>query len=184
MINRFSHITRLVITALLFTGFAAHLAVPFFGDMQKNAFTQWLNYKIAADGDELNVELRDQIRQLPKESTNFWKLVQDASKLISEHKENFQIAPAASAGQTDIVFTWLIGQWSTYKHQQSNANAVLPEIIPPIQKWLTQSPVTQFAVSAADLLFLQMNTYRSNMLFSGITDQLSPPSGGISINAP
>lgn len=184
MTFRFSHITRVLITALLFTGFAAHLAIPFFGDVQKNAFAQWLDHKIAAGGNELNMELRDQIRQLPKESSNFWVLVQDASKLISEYEDDFQLAPKASADQTDVVFSWLIGQWSTFKHQQNNANAVLPEIIPPVQKWFSQNQLTLFSVPAAASALLRNMAYCSKALISGVLIHFSPPASGISINAP
>ena len=67
---------------------------------------------------DLSDDLRDRIRELPKEAGNFWKLIQDASKLISENEENFEIAPFTSQ-QHEQVSTWLIGQWSTYKHQQT-----------------------------------------------------------------
>lgn len=165
-------------------GFAAHLAIPFFGDVQKNAFTQWLDHKVVAGGDDLNDELRDRIRKLPKEATNFWMLVQDASKLISEHEDEFQIAPFSSANESDQVFTWLIGQWSTFKHQQNNANAVLPEIINPIQKWLTHISPFQSAPPAQrfDDTPQFSGTFLSTLTYLFL--KFSPPASGISINAP
>lgn len=184
MINRFSHIVRSSIIVLLLAGFAAHLAIPFFGDVQKNAFTQWLDHKVVAGGDDLNDELRDRIRKLPKEAANFWILVQDASKLISEHENEFQITPFSSANESDQVFTWLIGQWSTFKHQQNNANAVLPEILPPIQKWITQLSSLQSAPPAqkSEITLQFSGTFLSTLPLIAVI--LSPPASGISINAP
>jgi len=185
MIGRLSHITRVFVIGLLFTGFTAHLAIPFFGDAQKTAFTQWLDHKIVTTGDHSESELRDRIKKLPKEASNFWMLVQDASKLIAEYEEEFRISPFSSTKESDRVSTWLIGQWSTFKHQQSNANAVLPELVKPIQKWISQNnfyplsflserykqPVQSFSAYIVEL--------------SDLTDlRLPPPISGISINAP
>lgn len=184
MTNKFSHIIRSSIIALLLAGFAAHLATPFFGDVQKNAFTQWLDHKVVAGGDDLNDELRDRIRKLPKEASNFWMLVQDASKLISEHEEEFQIAPFSSANESDQVFTWLIGQWSTFKHQQNSANAVLPEIVNPVQKWLTQISSFQSALPTQQFDYTTQFSGTALSALSLFSIILSPPASGISINAP
>lgn len=184
MTSRLSHIFRSCTVALLLTGFAAHIAVPFFGDVQKNAFTQWLDHKVVAGSNDLSDDLRDRIRELPKEAGNFWMLVQDASKLISENEENFQIAPFTSNQQHDQVTTWLIGQWSTYKHQQTNANAVLPKIFAPVHKWLTQ--ITSFHASLSEPVTAKIPTVKSFLQSAPIVilSLFSPPSSGISINAP
>lgn len=184
MTSRFSHIFRSYTIALLLTGFAAHIAVPFFGDVQKNAFTQWLDHKVVAGGNDLSDDLRDRIRELPKESGNLWVLIQDASKLISENKENFEIAPFTSHRQHEQVTTWLIGQWSTYNHQQNNAKAVLPKIIAPVHKWLTQVTslhATFTAPIAADTPKTEKSILAAPVF---ILPLFSPPSSGISINAP
>jgi|AntRauTorcE11898_2_1112593.scaffolds.fasta_scaffold04231_2 hypothetical protein len=184
MKSRLSHIFRSCTIALLLAGFAAHIAVPFFGDVQKNAFTQWLDHKVVAGGNDLSDELRDRIRELPKEAGDFWMLVQDASKLISEHEENFQIAPFTSKQQHEQVSTWLIGQWSTFKHQQNNANAILPKIFAPVHKWLTQ--VTSFHASFPEPATLHTPNFRSTVLSVPhvMLSLFPPPSSGISINAP
>lgn len=184
MKSRLSHIFRSCTIALLLTGFAAHIAVPFFGDVQKNAFTQWLDHKVVAGGNDLSDNLRDRIRELPKESGNLWMLIQDASKLISENEENFEITPFTSHLQHEQVSTWLIGQWSTYKHQQNSAKAVLPKIMAPVHKWLTQVTLLQATLSAPAATG---NTeFRRSILTAAVVilSRFSPPSSGISINAP
>lgn len=184
MFSRQTHIFRSVVIALLLAGFAAHAAVPFLGDVQKNAFTQWLGHNVVDGESGLSDSLRDRIRELPKESGDFQKLVRDASKLISENEENFQLYPVGSETHDDVVTTWLIGQWSTYNHQQSNAKAVLPKIVAPIQKWLTQVSTSGALVPATTQITAPIS---GQAILSGldiITTFFSPPSSGISINAP
>lgn len=184
MTSRLSHIIRSFVVAFLLTGFVAQIAVPFFGDVQKNAFTQWLDHKVVAGSNDLSDELRDRIRELPKEAGNFWMLIQDASKLISENEESFQIAPFTSQRQHDQVTTWLIGQWSTYKHQQTNANAVFPKIAAPVYKWVSQTPSFQASISEPVTAGIP-DLVRSVLSVPAVLiTQFSPPSSGISINAP
>jgi len=184
MTSRLSHIIRNFFITFLLTGFVAQIAVPFFGDVQKNAFTQWLDHKVVAGSNDLSDELRDRIRELPKEEGNLWMLIQDASKLISENEESFQIAPFTSQRQHDQVTTWLIGQWSSYKHQQTTANAVLPKIAAPVYKWLSQTPSFQASISepvtAAIPDFVRTVLSAPAVLIT----KFPPPSSGISINAP
>lgn len=184
MNSRLSHIYRSFVIAFLLAGFAAHIAVPFFGDLQKSAFTQWLDQNVKVESDDLNSDLRDRIREMPNEAANLWTLIQDASKLISENEKDFRIAPFTSESQQDQVTTWLIGQWSSYKHQQTNTKAVLPKIVAPVYKWLTQlTPINaSFSESAA------ISAPKLRIEIVSITDVIislfSPPSSGISINAP
>ncbi|MFO7846165.1 MAG: hypothetical protein R6V27_06375 [Balneolaceae bacterium] len=189
MNSRFTHICRTAVIALLFTGFAAHLSVPFFSDVQKTAFTQWLNQKVvAADGDYEQVsDLKKRISQLSSEAPNFFLLVQDASRLIADYKDTFDISPFSSGQQQDrdqVVLNWLIGQWNTFKHQQSTANAVVPETVHPLQKSVTQLQPFAGTITVTVKIYLQKS-------FSGIFTPeflpgipLSPPASGISINAP
>jgi len=184
MVARFSHITRLLVIGILFTGFAAHLANPFFGEAKKTAFTQWLNDKVVVSGDTSETELRDRIKNLPKEATNFWMLVQDASKLIADHKDDFRISPHASSKENDNVSSWLIGQWSTFSSQHSS-NAVLPEIVKPLQKWITPTDLTSFAEPFRSLLQNLPRTTTISIDFTADNERLLPPLiSGISINAP
>jgi len=185
MIERFSHITRLLIIGILFTGFSAHLAIPFFGDAKKTAFTQWLNHKVVASGDSAEAELRDRIKKLPKEASNFWMLVQDASKLISDHEDDFRIGPFSSDKENERVSSWLIGQWSSFNSHNSSPNAVLPEIVKPFQKWISQSDtgylsqrLHSFSLPAPYLFTEQL------YLNDRIVLRLPPLISGISINAP
>ena len=184
MKSRFSHIFHSFVIALLFAGFAAHIAIPFLGDLQKNAFTQWLDQNVKVESDNLNDDLRNRIKELPDEAANLWTLIQDASKLISENEDNFRIAPFTEERHDDQVTTWLIGQWSSYKHQQNNTKAVLPKIIAPVYKWLTQ--VTSIKASFTTPAVLNTPTFRATVMSvpQVIISLLSPPASGISINAP
>ena len=184
MKSRLSHIYRSCVIAILFAGFAAHIAIPFFGDLQKSAFTQWLDQNVKVESDNLNNDLRDRIRELPDEAANLWVLIQDASKLVSENEDNFRIRPFTAESHQDRVVTWLIGQWSSYKHQQNNTKAVLPKIIAPVHKWLTQSVSFSASFSEPFVQSAPKNSFTIISVPSVIISLFSPPSSGISINAP
>ena len=185
MIGRLSHITRLTIIGILFAGFSAHLAIPFFGDAKKTAFTQWLNHNVIATGSDAEFELRDRIKKLPQEASNFWMLVQDASKLIADHEEDFRIGPFSSSEENERVSSWLISQWSTFNSHNSSTNAVLPETLKPFQKWISQSgpdTITEI-IRVAAVRIPQVKTQFIDQ--QPATGHLFPPLiSGISINAP
>ncbi len=185
MNKRFSHITRLTIIGILFVGFSAHLVIPFFGDAKKTAFTQWLNHKVIATGEDTEIELRDRIKKLPKEASNFWMLVQDASKLIADHEEDFQIGLFSTTNENERVSNWLISQWSTFNNHTSSTNAVLPESVKPIQKWLSQWNADSFSklIHSKTRLIPQIKIQTLH-LQPGIRHLLPPLISGISINAP
>lgn len=185
MNKRFSHITRLTIIGILFAGFSAHLAIPFFGDAKKTAFTQWLNHKVIATGEDTKIELRDRIKKLPKEASNFWMLVQDASKLIADHEEDFQIGLFSTSNENERVSNWLISQWSTFNNHTSSTNAVLSESVNPIQKWLSQSNADNLSkLIHSNTRLIPQIKIQSLHLQPGIRHLLPPLISGISINAP
>jgi len=185
MIGRFSHIIRLTIIGILFAGFSAHLAIPFFGDAKKTAFTQWLNHKVIATGNDAEFELRDRIKKLPQEASNFWMLVQDASKLIADHEEGFRIGPFSSSEENERVSSWLISQWSTFNSHQSSTNAVLPETLKPFQKWISQSgPDTIAEFIRTAVVRMPQVKNQSVSLQAGAGHIFPPLISGISINAP
>lgn len=184
MNSRLSHIYRSFVIAILFAGFASHIAIPFLGDLQKSAFTQWLGQNVKVESDNLNSDLRDRIRKLPDEAANLWVLIQDASKLVSENEKDFRINPFTAESQQDQVTTWLIGQWSSYKHQQNNAKAVLPRIIAPVHKWMTQSVSFSASFSEPVVPSPPKNSLAVISVPSVIISLFSPLSSGISINAP
>lgn len=183
--NRFSHIFRITIIGILLTGFTAHLSLPFFGDVQKNAFTQWLNHNVVDTGNEADSELRERIRKLPENASDFWVLVQNASDLISEHEEDFRITPFTAAQDISNISSWLIGQWSSFKHHQSSTNAVLPEIIQPIQKWVSQNGSGTFYAALTANLSFATPPLQALINNADVPDLSFPPLvSGISINAP
>jgi len=185
MKNRFFQILQRVIIGTLLIGLTAHLLIPFFGNAQKTAFTQWLDTNIVATGDETEIKLRSTIRNLPDNTDDFWMLLQEASEIISNHKDEFRISPFSKPEKDDLVSGWLIDQWSIFKHQKAGTNAVLPDVLSQFQKWITQTNDT-----AASAFYNQQNHLRTffnthlPLLSDVITRNLTPLVDGISINAP
>ncbi|MEX0663035.1 MAG: hypothetical protein WD381_03895 [Balneolaceae bacterium] len=184
MKNRILHILQRVVIGTLLIGLTAHLLIPFFGNAQKTAFTQWLDQNIVASGDE-EVRLRSAIRNLPEQTDDFWMLLQEASEIISNNKEDFKIAPFSKPDKDDQVSGWLIDQWSLFKYQKSGMNAVLPDALTQFQKWTTQTEGSLSAVFNNQQKNIQSYFKSTNQSFFGLIKQrIIPLIDGISINAP
>ena len=186
MKNQFSHIFRTLTISVLMAGLLAHLLLPFSSHVQKTAFTQWLDQKVVASGNENEGKLRDTIRQLPEKSGDFWVLVQEASELISNHKDDFRINfTFGEEGENKQVTSWLVGQWNLFHYQKSATNAVLPEISHQFHKWISLNSFGNSLKPSTNLLsdFRDNNfiSFSENVL---INRTIIPLVNGISINAP
>jgi len=185
MKNRISHILQRIIIGALLIGLTTHLLIPFFGNAQKTAFTQWLDTNIVATGDETEIKLRSTIRNLPDNTDDFWMLLQEASEIISNHKDEFRISPFSKPDNDNQVSGWLIDQWSIFKHQKAGTNAVLPDAMAQFQKWISQT--NDSAASALSNQQKSLRTYFTSHILSlsdVINRNFTPLIDGISINAP
>lgn len=185
MKNRFSHIFNLSVVVVVLVGLTSHLAVPFFGDVQKTAFTQWLSHNVIVSENSSEMELRDSIKELPKSATDFQALLKQASELVANHKDQFKITPFPLDQDHEHNPSWLVDQWSMFKHQKSGLNAVIPELFKAVQKWLP--PVDQrnsfLSKDKSDKKSPLQNGF--TIIDSGFTTSiLSPFINSISINAP
>jgi hypothetical protein len=168
-------------------GLLAHMMLPFSSQAQKTAFTQWLDHNVVASGNENEVKLRNSIRELPEQSGNFWILVQHASELVANHKDDFRIGFSFSDNekQPQRVSTWLIGQWNVFQNQQTGQNAILPEITQPFQKWISGNTHLSAALHrTAGPLFDLRKFVAVPVLDTVPGKSLLPLISGISINAP
>ena len=166
-------------------GFFAHLIVPFSSQAQKTAFTRWLSHNVVSSGNESEIELRNTINELPEQTGDFWKLVQEASELVVSHKDYFKISvsnPGNSESQTDS--RWLIEQWNSFQNQESGFNSVLAESVKALSKWIPQHP--DLSSYKADPLVRQKKLLLELFFYSfrTSTDLIQPLISGISINAP
>jgi hypothetical protein len=183
-----SHTIRAVTIYLLMAGFMVHLIVPFSSSAQKVAFTQWLDHNVVSTGNESELKLRDSIRQLPEQSGDLWVLIQQASELIKNNRDDFRIHFAFDDNEHEEqqrVSSWLVSQWSVFQNHQDASNAVLPEIPHTIYKWLTlNSQNSGFFTQATPRLFDLSQADFVNGASVWIQKAISPLKSGISINAP
>lgn len=187
MTSIFSHTIRTATIYLLMAGFMVHLIVPFSSSAQKIAFTQWLDQNVVVTGNESEVKLRNSIRELPEQSGDLWILIQQASELIKNNKEDFRIHFAFddSEQQEQRVSSWLVSQWSVFQNHSDANNAVLPEVNPAINKWLTlNSQNNGFFTSSIPKMFDLFQADFGNRASVWIQNTISPLKSGISINAP
>lgn len=185
MKNRVNHIVRSVTITCLMAGFLAHLIVPFSSQAQKTAFTRWLNHNVVSLGNEGEIELRNTIKELPEQTGDFWKLVQEASELVVSHKDYFKISiagPDKTGQKTDS--SWLIKQWNSFQSQESGFNSVLTEPAKALSKWIPQN--LSFSSFRDHSENHPKNLQKGLFFYSFRTsaDLLQPLVSGISINAP
>ncbi|TVQ03387.1 MAG: hypothetical protein EA359_09550 [Balneolaceae bacterium] len=187
MNTNMSYIFRSIVISVLMAGFLAHLILPFSSQAQKNAFTQWLNHNVVTSGSETEIKLRNTIRELPEQSRDFWSLVQQASELVATHKDGFRIhfAFTDDEDQPQRVTTWLIGQWNVYQNHKTATNAIIPEIIQPVYKWISANGISSAVLAQNTGDYHRNNSPVSlakNLFVRSI--YLIPLAGGTSINAP
>jgi hypothetical protein len=186
MKNAFSHIFRSLTISVLIAGLLAHMMIPFSSQAQKNAFTQWLNHNVVASGNENEIKLRNSIRELPEQSSNFWVLVEQASELVANHKEDFRINLSfPDSEESQQVSAWLIGQWNVFQHQKTGQNAILPEISQPLHKWISVNSFSSVSTSRiTDRLSDLRPGFIAPLLETVPGRSILPLVSGISINAP
>lgn len=185
MKNSIKHIIRSATIACLMAGFLAHLIVPLSSQAQKTAFTRWLNQNVVASGNDSEVKLRNTIKELPEQTGDFWKLVQEASELVVNHKENFKISVSnPGTPDTEAGSGWLIDQWNSFQNQESGFNTVLTESLKALSKWVPQT--SNFSTVGSGSSIHQKSFYKEYFYYSfrTATDLIQPLISGISINAP
>ncbi|TVQ66820.1 MAG: hypothetical protein EA360_04880 [Balneolaceae bacterium] len=185
MKKRVLHTGRHLIISLLLTGFLAHIMMPLSSHAKKTAFTQWLDQNLVASGDENEIRLRNTIRQLPGQSDTFNALITEASKLVSNYRNEFKINFSFEENHEDLILTnWLIGQWNAFQHHQSDKQAVLTDLSTLLHKWSLQQ--NNFVFSAFPTGSMTTGLVPKLSLIHTIYSSLilKPLIGGVSINAP
>lgn len=185
MNKKLQHIFRSLAITFVMCGFLAHLIVPFSSQAQKTAFTRWLDHNIVSSGNESEVKLRNTIRELPEQTSDFLVLVKEASELVSKNKDHFKIAVSnAGQGKAQDKTDWLIDQWNIFQDQKSGFNSVLFESFKSLLSWTPQS--LHYFYSGDDS-GKDQNHSRKEIFYDSITAiaaTLQPLVSGISINAP
>lgn len=181
------HIFRTFTISLLMAGFMAHLLMPFSSSAQKTAFTKWLDHNVVASGNENEVKIRNIIRGLPDQSGDFRVLVQQASELVSKHRNNFKIHFSFEDNEEkQRVSSWLIGQWNVFQNHQSGRFAIFPEGQLSMNKWISPNSFSTTTVLYSSLKLIRYHSFfGSDLTVDDWNNRfLIPLKNGISINAP
>ena len=183
-----SHIFRSLIVMLVMSGLAAHLAAPFSSHAQKTAFTRWLGNNISESGSEKEIHLRKSIQKLPDQSEDFWVLVQQASRLIADNSDTFElpidkpVENSDSENETHLT-NWLLNQWERYQHQSSGFNFLLPDSQKVSIKLAFQTVFTGSGLSGLKNFFSKQPATEFFSADQLIPLHIIPHLSGISINA-
>lgn len=176
------HILKWIVSLMLTLGLAVHLAIPYSSKAQKTAFAQWLDRNVVENGEESEITIRSHIKQLPFKSENFPLFLQEASLLVANHKNDFNI-PIGNTQEKDIS-KWLVKQWTQHESQTTKSDALLPETIKSSLKWLLQhQPVSGLFFATEQEFVPLLKESIKNLIFVTQSEPI-PFLSGISINAP
>ncbi len=181
-----SHIFRTMTIYMLMAGFMVHLLMPFSSSAQKSAFTKWLDHNVVNTGNDHEVKVRSLIRDLHDQSGDFNHLLQQASELVSNHRDHFRIHFSFDAnGDQQNVSSWLVGQWNVFQNHQNGSNAILPELYQPIHKWISPNSFNSTYLNRVlKPLTHTLDSIYIDQVIDKVFYHLTPLVSGISINAP
>ena len=167
-------------------GFMVHLLIPFSSSAQKSAFTKWLDHNVVTTGNDHEVKVRSLIRDLQNEAGDFNHLLQQASELVTTHRDHFRIHFSFDLNdEHQKVSSWLVGQWNVFQNHQNGTNAILPEVHQTIHKWISPNSYSSTFLNNSER---QQKQVYSVIDVQQISDKISlllrPLASGISINAP
>ena len=167
-------------------GFMVHLLIPFSSSAQKSAFTKWLDHNVVTTGNDHEVKVRSLIRDLQNEAGDFNHLLQQASELVTTHRDHFRIHFSFDLNdEHQKVSSWLVGQWNVFQNHQNGTNAILPEVHQTIHKWISPNSYSSTFLNHSER---QQKQVYSVIDVQQISDKFSlllrPLASGISINAP
>lgn len=180
-----NHIIKWSISLLLTFGMAAHLSVSYSSKAQKTAFAQWLDRNVVENGKKSESDIRSHIRKLPVKHESFTLLLEQATLLVVNHINDFNLPLKKNKNDTGAVGVWLIEKWSQYQDEAGNMDALVPETLKPGLKWLVHNNTHSQSILASSVLFPKPDFSNSlNEILYVIQSLPIPFLSGISINAP
>jgi hypothetical protein len=180
-----NHYINWTISLLLTLGLAANVSLPYSSNAQKTAFTQWLDRNVVGNGDEGESAIRSHIRELPHRHDSFPLLLEQATLLVVNHINDFNLPLEKKNTDTGLIGIWLFEQWSQYQDESGSMNALIPEVLKPGLKWLIHNNTFNTAIFATEASIPKADFTDSLDKILYIIQSLPIPFlSGISINAP
>lgn len=138
-----SHISKICIISLLCSGLMMAAAKPVYAVQTNEAFANWLQ-SLAKKTHTAQLEQR--LSSLKKSDTDLNKLIKQASEIISENDEDFNLPEGAAS---DNIRQILLVEWNQY--QSGNAMTAVPstERVKPTIAPQQMHPVTPDFKAAA-----------------------------------
>jgi hypothetical protein len=179
-----THIIKWLVSFLLTVGMAVHIAIPYSSEAQKNAFDQWLDRNVVENGEESESTIRAHIKKLPAQTENFPLLLEQASMLVVNHKNDFKLPLRKESKDAGSISLWLFGKWTQSQNETGSMDALLPETLKPGLKWTLQNnPLATYPGSSGAIQLPEFSEILNDILLV-IQNKPVPFLSGISINAP
>ena len=115
-----TYITRLLVVLLLFSGFSLYVVQPAQGRQSPDAFTDWLSKMAKPAG---AMDLQQELENLRQSTEHLDKVIEKASRLVSENDNGFSFSFAESTASQQLYQLLLI-EWNQF--QTGNAMSSVP----------------------------------------------------------
>lgn len=168
---------------LIWSGIMLYLYQPVQTETSSRAFADWLETTVKKGDVET---LQKQIYQLKKTGGSLNTLIQEASRIVSRHNDEFNLPLDERNSDSDQIYNLLISEWNSYQAGNGMGKASVPKTV--ISN--LHPKVDKFAHSLSGKIERTANLIGFPDLLGAVAATLSvfyaiePLSGGIAIGAP
>jgi len=178
-----THIVRIIVLVLIWTGFSLYMVQSARAEYSSHAFARWFSTMLSASQ---KADLQKQLNELRESNDHLDKVLEKASKIVRRNNEEFTF-PFAKAAKTRQVYQLLLFEWNQFQTENTMAGV-------PVQQTVTVKSLVPIKVdksgacsTATEIVKAPRAFLRSEVLLpnsQSIAVSLVPMSSGIAIGAP
>lgn len=178
-----SHIAKLFLSGLIWSGMGLYLARPVQAETASSDFTDWLETVVKKGETEV---VYKQIYQLKQSERSLESLIHRASEIVSLYNDDFNLPIRDKDADSRQVYTLLVLEWNSYQTGSGMAKASIPGTI----KLSLHPTVDKSAHSFSGEIQLHNKAVWSVVSDTAVTNgklftyHIEPLTDGISIGAP
>lgn len=177
-----THIARVIVAVLVWTGFSLYMVQPVQAEHSSQSFANWLT-KMAESSE--SSDLQDELNNLRESAGQLENTIKEASQIVSRNNSNFDFSFSESLASQHLYQLLLI-EWS--QSQAENAMAGTP--VKHITKMFVSATIDKFgvgsfvpgAIASLDATFAVSNQFFDGHQFFRVV--VEPMADCIAIGAP
>lgn len=178
-----THIVRIIVLVLIWTGFSLYMVQSAKAEYSSHAFARWFSTMLSTSR---TADLQKQLNELRKSNDHLDKILEKASKIIRRNNKEFDF-PFAKSAQSRQVYQLLLFEWNQFQTENAMAGV-------PVQPTVTVKSLVPIKVdksgtcgTVSEIVKVPRTLLRSEVLNlnpQNTSVSLIPMSSGIAIGAP